>query len=98
MYDCLHNYTAATIELQKNCDKEEILDIESYLAIRMDTSAVYPTISLYLYALRSRVRVLLECYTDALLRLTSHSDPPAWLFSHGLVQEALLHINIIISL
>lgn len=48
MYNCLRGYIAATIELQKQCDKAAILDIESYLAIRMDTSAVYPTISLYL--------------------------------------------------
>lgn len=48
MYDCLHDYITATIKLQKHCDKAEILEIESYLAIRMDTSAVYPTISMYL--------------------------------------------------
>lgn len=64
MYDCLHNYTAATIELQKDCDKEKILDIESYLAIRMDTSAVYPTISLYLYAfaVESYLNIILTPY------------------------------------
>lgn len=29
--------------------------------------------------------------------LTSHLEPPAWFFSHELVKEALLQVNIIIS-
>lgn len=49
MHDCLHDYVTASIELQRNCDDSEILDIESYLSIRMHTSAVYPTVSMYPY-------------------------------------------------
>ncbi|KAJ5144509.1 hypothetical protein N7476_005077 [Penicillium atrosanguineum] len=78
MHDCLRDYVAATIELQTHCDKAEILDIDSYLAIRMRTSGVYPTISLYL--------------------LTSRSEPPDWLFSHRLVQAALIEMNRIVSI
>ncbi|OQD74997.1 hypothetical protein PENANT_c162G01204 [Penicillium antarcticum] len=49
MHDCLREYVTATIELQMHCDNFEIMDIDSYLAIRMKTSGVYPTISMYLY-------------------------------------------------
>ncbi|KAI9926531.1 hypothetical protein MW887_004299 [Aspergillus wentii] len=53
MYKCLHDYVTATIKLQNHCDRADILDIESYLAIRMNTSGVYPTMSLYLFTFPS---------------------------------------------
>lgn len=53
MYACLRDYLVAMIELQKRCDMAHGLDIDSYLAIRMDTSAVYPKISMYLYGMFS---------------------------------------------
>ncbi|KAJ6135866.1 terpenoid synthase [Penicillium capsulatum] len=95
MFDTLRDYIVATIELQKKCDKAQILNIESYLPIRMDTSAVYPTISMYLYG-------QLDLGPNSILmkdhRLASHSHPPAWFLSHALVKEALRQINIIIAL
>lgn len=58
MYDCLYDYFTASIDLQQRCDDFEILDIESYLAIRMHTSAVYPTVSMYLYGPRRHVSMI----------------------------------------
>ena len=73
--ECLQDYVTSTVKLQKMCDQTEVLDIESYLRIRMSTSAVYPTVLLYLYQTSTLPMQLAHTETTLQTRLPGRASP-----------------------
>ncbi|KAF3070671.1 hypothetical protein GL218_00238 [Daldinia childiae] len=49
-FKVLINFITATFHLQSEFDKGSILDLETYWKIRMDSSAVFPTLGMVLFA------------------------------------------------